>query len=122
MNALLDPVNRARGGVKWGLVAHTAAMFSFLTIYTAMNLNIQSLSFIDNREFAGTSADVVIPHGPIGYQWFIRSHSIGIAPTPMLMLVSWLADGLLVSVSKPTAQVSSADNSSSSIAASLSMR
>jgi hypothetical protein len=30
------PVNRTRGGIKWGLVAHTAAMFSFVTIYTAI--------------------------------------------------------------------------------------
>ena len=104
MNALLDPVNRARGGIKWGLVAHTAATFTFATIYIALNLNVQSLSFIDNREFPGTGADDAIPPGPVGYQWSIRSKPIGIAPTPMLVLNNWLTDGLLVSVSRLTLQ------------------
>lgn len=96
MSALLNPVNRMRGGIKWGLVVHAAAMFSFVTIYTAINLNIQSISFIDNREFPGTSADDAIPPGPVGYQWFIRYKAISIAQAPFAVMNNWLADGLLL--------------------------
>ena len=116
MNALLDPVNRARGSIKWGLVAHTAATFTFVTIYIALNLNIQSLAFIDNREFPGTEA---IPPGPAGYQWSILSKPVGIAPTPMLVLNNWLIDGLLASVSRLTLRVSSVDHFSSSTVVTL---
>ena len=94
MGALFDPSNRARGGIKWGLVAHTAAMFSFATAYAAMSFNIQSISFIDNRNFPGTAGDM--PPGPVGYQFLIHSKAIGIAPTPMILINGWLADGLWV--------------------------
>jgi hypothetical protein len=98
MNGLLAPGNRARRGVKWGLVAHTVAMFSFVTIYTAVVLNIQSISFTDNRGFPGRDDDSgPLPPGPIGYQLLIHSTPIGILPTPMLVLNNWLIDGLLVS-------------------------
>ena len=112
MDALLNPVNRMRGGIKWGLVIHTAAMFSFVTIYTAISLNIHSISFIDNREFSGTSTDNVIPPGPVGYQWFIRYKAISIALAPVAVMNNWLADGLLVSLSNPVIQGSSIDRSS----------
>lgn len=94
MGALLDPVNRAREGIKWRLVAHTAAMFSFATIYIATTLEIESISFIDNREFPG---DDVLPPGPFGYQFLIFSKAISILPQVMFFLNNWLADGLLVS-------------------------
>jgi len=96
MSALLDPVNRARGGVKWGLVAHTVAMFSFVTIYISMTLHIQSISFIDNREFSGTSDDGAKPPGPLGYQWLIYSMPVATVPTSMIVLNNWLTDGLLL--------------------------
>ena len=96
MGVLFDPANRRMGGSKWGFVVHSVAMFSFATIYIAMSINIQSISFIDNREFPGISD--AIPPGPVGYQFFIHSKAIGIAPTPMILINSWLADGLLVSV------------------------
>ena len=94
MGALFDPVNRARGGIKWGLVAHTIAMFLFVTVYTGMSFNIQSISFIDNRNFPGAADGT--PPGPVGYRSFIHSKAIGIAPTPMLLINNWLADGLWV--------------------------
>jgi hypothetical protein len=94
MAALLNPVNRARGGVKWPLVAHTLAMFSFVTIYTALNLDIQSISYIDNREFPGVDG---IPPGPFGYQFSIYYKAIYIIPGVTFSLNGWLADGLLVS-------------------------
>ena len=37
-NRLLNPVNRAWGGIKRPLVAHTVAVFPFGTIYTVMNV------------------------------------------------------------------------------------
>ena len=40
--ALLNPAHHREEGIKWGLVCYTAAMFSFVTVYTAMNDNIQS--------------------------------------------------------------------------------
>ena len=119
MTALLNPVNRAWGGIKWPLVAHTAAMFSFATIYTAMNLNLQSIAYIDNREFPGEK--MVLP-GPLGYQFLIYSKAISVVPNLMYMLNNWLADGLLVSfVSNSVAQVSNVGRPSSSTVATLSM-
>ena len=96
VGALLDPVNRTRGSIKWGLVAHTVAMFVFVTIYTAAALNIQFISYIDNRDFPGTTADVAIPPGPVGYQWFIHSEAINIVIGFTFVANTWSADGLLV--------------------------
>jgi hypothetical protein len=103
-------------------VAHTIAMFSFVTIYTAITLNIQSISFIDNREFSGTSHDSVIPPGPLGYQWFIFSTPISIVPTPMLFLNNWLTDGLLVSVYRPLSLAPNVNHPFSFIGATLYMQ
>ena len=93
MSALLNPVNRARRDVKWLLAAHVVAMFSFVTIYTAMNLNLQSISYIDNREFRGGG---MLAPGPLGYQFSIYSKAISVIPTITYLLNNWLADGLLV--------------------------
>jgi hypothetical protein len=119
MGALLNPVNRARGGIKWGLVAHTAAMFSFVTIYTAMTLDIQSISYIDNRDFPGDgevpsrTSWIPVPHLLEGDQYRSQRY------VPLEQLA---ADGLLVSsVSNPVAQVSNVGRHSSSIVATLSM-
>jgi hypothetical protein len=94
MGALLTAPCK-KGGTKWGLVAHAVAMFTFVTIYTGMTLNIQSISFIDNRNFPG--ADGVLPPGPVGYQFLIYSKAISIVPNVAFLLNNWLADGLLVS-------------------------
>ena len=59
-----------------------------------MNLDIQSVSYIDNREFPGNDA---LPPGPLGYQYLIYSKAISIVPNLMFLLNNWLADGLLVS-------------------------
>lgn len=87
MGALLDPTNRTRGGVKWGLVAHTAAMFSVLTVDAAISFDVQSLSYIDNRE---------APGGPEGYLWLTLSDAITIVPHVMFYLNTCLTDGFLV--------------------------
>jgi hypothetical protein len=95
MVALFDPANRKREGIKWGLVLFTAAMFSFVTIFTAISSNILSITFVDNREFPGVGDK--LPPGPIGYQLLIYSEVISIISKLMFLLNNWLADGLLVS-------------------------
>ena len=93
--ALLNPVHRRGEGIKWWLVSHTMAMFSFATVYTAMNLNLQSNSFIDHRE-----GYITIPplstSGPLDYQSDMRQAAPGLIPNIMFSLNNWLADGLLV--------------------------
>ena len=97
MVALFNPVHRRPGEyIKWGLVSYTAAMFSLATVQTALSLDIQSISYIDNREFPGVE-DLQIPPGPFGYQWFISPDVINIVPSVVFALSNWLADGLLVS-------------------------
>lgn len=95
MNALLSPVNRPTGGIKWPLVAHTVAMFSFVTIYNSMSFDLQSNSYINDREYPGQ--ENAIPPGPIGYQELLSSNVDNVVPNIMFLLNSWLADGLLVS-------------------------
>lgn len=94
MDALLNPLNRTKEGIKWGLTMHTTTMFSFATIFTGMTLHIQSISCINSREFTG---DTVLPPGPLGYQVLIYSKAIGIVPSVFFAFNQWLADGLLVS-------------------------
>ena len=111
MGALLDPTSRTKGGIKWGLVAHTAAMFLFVTIYTAINLDLQSISYIDNQAFPG---------GPLLYQLYVSAKAISLVPNVMFPLNQWLADGLLVSSMLSTvAQVSEDWASSSTVATSF---
>ena len=93
MAALLGPVNR-RKGVEWGLVAHTLAMFSFLTTNVCMNLDLQSISYVDNREFPGVSA---MGPGPFAYQYdYLSSDPMNTVPETLFLFNTWLADGLLV--------------------------
>ena len=94
MAALRNPVYRRDEGIKWWLVSYTVTMFSFVTVYTAMNLQIQSNSFIDNRQdIKGWSTPL---SGPLKYQYNIRSAVLGLIPSIMFNLNNWLADGLLV--------------------------
>ena len=66
-------------------------MFSFVTVFTAVNLHIQSMSYIDNRNYT----EIFLP-GPLGYQRVIGPSTLSIIPTMMFLLNNWLADGLLV--------------------------
>ena len=93
MAGLFNPANRRREGVKWGLVSYTLAMFSFSTVLTATGLHIQSLAFVDNRDYPG---DEFIAPGPLGYQLSIYKTALSITPSLMFFLTYWLADGLLV--------------------------
>lgn len=94
MGALLNSINRTTGGIKWPLVAHSTAMFSFVTIYTATTLHTLSITYIDNREFPGLAG--AVPGGPFGYRFVVLSSPIGIVSQVMFLLNNWLADGLLL--------------------------
>lgn len=91
MGALFD---RTRRNAKRVLVAHTTAIFSIVTVYTAINLDMQSISCIDSRGFPGVNGE--LPPGPVGYQYFIYAKAINVVATVMFLLNGWLADGLLV--------------------------
>ena len=117
MSLLLSSTYRARRGVRWGLLAYTVASFSIVTIYTAVNLDLQTISFVDNREFPGTDQ---FPPGPLGYQYFIYSAPLAIVGNLMFLLNNWLADGLLVSsVPGPILRAPHRSYSCSSIVATL---
>jgi len=93
MTALFSLASRREEGIRWGLVSYTAIMFSFATVYTAMNLNFQSVSFVDNRDFLGLGGPSL---GPLGYQALARSELSNLIPNLMFLLNCWLADGLFV--------------------------
>ena len=69
-------------------------MFSFLTIPAALDLNVTSITYIDDREFPGNEE---FPPGPIGWLRILGAKAIGTIFTVMFPLNQWLADGLLVS-------------------------
>ena len=92
MNTLLNPVNRARDGIKWLLVAHTVAIFLFVTVFTTINLDILSISYIDKRKIHG----IIEPPGPLGFLYLTYSTVTGIVSTVMFLLNNLLVDGLLV--------------------------
>jgi hypothetical protein len=93
LKALLNPVNRMREGIKWGLVVHVVVMFSLLTIALAIGRNVHSISFVDYRGFPGTEG---LPPGPIGYESTIWSDVSSVVSVLAFPLNQWLADGLLV--------------------------
>ena len=95
MAALFNPVYRRGEPIKWGFVSFTLAMFSIAIVGTAMNLNVLSISYIDNRGYPGAGG--VIPPGPLGYRWLISTKALTIIPNLMFFLINWLGDGLLVS-------------------------
>lgn len=94
MAALLNPINRTNGGIKWGLAAYTSVVFSLVTANTAMSLYIESLGRIDNREFPGSSAK---PPGPLGYESLIDPTPLGATPGALFSVTNALAVGFLVS-------------------------
>lgn len=118
LGALLNPIGRARGGIKWGLVAHTALMFLFVTIFTLVCPSRSG--FIDNREYPG---DDIYPPGPFGYELSLFPDPLNTLHNSMFYLNQWLADGLLASsMSNPAARMSYASGSSSSTVATLFMQ
>ena len=92
MGALLSPTNHKHkaGGIRWGLVTLTTAMFLFSTTALALNLDALSSNYIDTRN------NPILPlPGPLG-SW-IDPSTFSIILTNMISLNQWLADGLLVS-------------------------
>ena len=91
------------------------AMFTVVTIYTAINLHIQSISYIENRDFPGTDK---LPPKPLGYQSFIYFEPIYVVTNVMFVLNNWLADAMMVSsMEKSILKMSDLSCSSSSIVA-----
>ena len=95
MAALLHPTYRRGEPAKWGLVFYTMIMFSLATMQTVMDTQLQSISYIDNREFPGIEGE--IPSGPFGYLVFAIPEATNVASMTAFYLNAWLADGLLVS-------------------------
>ena len=95
MTALVDPANNIKKNVKWGLAAHTVAMFLFLSIPAAIALYTASMEWIDNRNFPGTDE---LPPGPVGYDTTLNFDTRAAIFDVMFPLNQWLADGLLVSL------------------------
>lgn len=92
--ALLGPTNRTGRIIKWGLVAHVVAMFTFQTVSIVIQLRLQSISYIDFREFP--ASDGSLYSGPFAYQYSTSYSGINAVPLVMFFLNNWLADGLLV--------------------------
>ena len=88
MAALFDPDHRRGEAIKWGIVSYTVAMFSLVTVGTAAQFDVQSISYIDNRGYHA---------GPLGYQLAIYSEAINVIQNVAFALSNWLADGFLVS-------------------------
>ena len=95
MTALFNPVHRRGERIKWRLVCYTATMFSLTTVFTTSILDLQSTSYIDNREFPGVEG--MAPPGPFGYLVFISAEALNIVLNVAPFLNICLADGLLVS-------------------------
>ena len=93
ITALFNPAHRKGEPIKWGLVSYTAVTFTLATVFTAINLDIQAASYIDNRGYPGVEGE--IPPGPFGY--ILALVTPGVALSAVFALNNWLADGLLVS-------------------------
>ena len=94
MAMLLSPTNSIRNGIRWPLVAHTIALFLFLTIPLGIDLEYLSMDYINDREFPGTGE---LPPGPMGYDDLFALKATATVFNAMFPLNQWLADGLLVS-------------------------
>ena len=117
MGVLLSPANQIRRSIKWGLVAHTVAMFSFLTMPTGIDLNNKSIGYINDRNFPGNDE---YPLGPFGYEDFLSNPKVATSTVYVCMfpLNQWLADGLLVcSISNSVTLVFNGGRSTSCIVA-----
>ena len=93
MAALLSPANPMRRGTRGALVAHTMALYSFLTVPLGGSLSYLSTAYVNNRGFPG---DDKFPPGPIGYYNALGTDATGLVFTVTFPLNQWLADGLLV--------------------------
>ena len=95
MVALFNLIHRRGERIRRGLISYIAVMFSLATVQIALSLEIQSISYTDNRTFSGIKD--LIPPGPLGYQVAISADALSVVPDVAATLNNWLADGLLVS-------------------------
>ena len=82
--------------MKWVLVAHTGAMFTFQTMIIAIEFHFQSISYIDNR--GSPAIDGTSYAGPLAYMYLNGNNRINTVPSTAFLLNNLLADGLLVSL------------------------
>ena len=94
MATLLSPADRSRKAIRWTLVAHTIALFSFLTIPFGIGFYRLSIDYTNNREFLGNNN---FSPGPVGYEGLLGLKASATFSNAMFPLNQWLADGLLVS-------------------------
>ena len=94
MATLLSPANSMGRGIRWAHVAHTVAMFLFLTVSLVIAFDYLSIEYINNREFPGNDES---PPGPFGYDGLLALKPATTVFYAMFPLNQWLADGLLVS-------------------------
>jgi len=59
-----------------------------------MNIRLQQLSYIDNREFPGVAG--ALPPGPIGWSLLMYAKPLVIVPNACFIIANWMADGLLM--------------------------
>ena len=93
MRVLPSHFNPVRRTIKWALVAHTMAMFAFLTIPLGIGLYYLSFIYIDNQGFPGNDE---YPLGLIRYDMVLNLKATSTVFFIMLPLNQQLADGLLV--------------------------
>ena len=94
MATLLNPANPIRKRIRWALVAHTVALFLFLTIPSGIVFDYLSIEYVDNREFPGSDE---FPPGPVGFNDLLSLKATSTVFDVMFPLNQWLADVLLVS-------------------------
>ena len=66
LGMLFNLVNRTKRGISWGLVTHTLATFLPVMIRAATTLDLQFISFTNQRKFPGDDAFL---HEPTGYKF-----------------------------------------------------
>ena len=94
MAALLNPAIPIRRRIRWALVVHVVALFSFSTISLGIYFDRLSIEYVNNREFHSNNE---FPPGPIGYGNLLAPKAATTVLNAMFPLKQWLADGLLVS-------------------------
>ena len=94
MTVLLGSADHVRKANRWGLLVHTAALFSFSTMSLAIGLFFLSAAYIDAREFSGVDDLPSGPYGYLGLPKFVVFAGISDSVTPVNQ---WLIDGLLAS-------------------------
>lgn len=70
MGTLFNHVDRTRRGIKWGLVTHTVATSSSVTMHTAVTLDLRSISCTDQQRLPGDG--VLLPE-PMWYKFVFHS-------------------------------------------------